>query len=198
MISGGDSACSLKRRITFLDRAEQIFVPRQRQIRIVAALQQQLHAADRDRLVDLAEQLVEAQDVAFRRSDGSIERAEVALRDADVRVVDVAVDDVGDDAVRMLARAHARRPARPSSDVGARRYSSSASAAFSRSPARTLSAMRSMVIVSPDQDAGPIRAGLRPRFRKTATDRPVRRRRFPTRSERTAPARRVRRRRACT
>ena len=44
--------------------AEQILVPRQRQIGIVAALQQQLHAADGDRLVDLPEQLLEAEHVA--------------------------------------------------------------------------------------------------------------------------------------
>ena len=97
----------LELRIALLDRAEQILVPRQRQIGIVAALQQQLDAADGDRLVDLPEQLVEAEHVALRRSDRPIERAEVAPRDADVRVVDVAVDDVGDDAVGMLARADA-------------------------------------------------------------------------------------------
>src|SRR5262249_40969024 len=38
--------------------------------------------------------------------DLTIERAEVALGHADVRVVDVAVDDVGDDFVRMLAAAN--------------------------------------------------------------------------------------------
>ena len=111
MTSGGDSACSLNVGIPLLDRAEQILVPRERQIGIVAALQQQLDAADGDRLVDLSEQLVESEHVAFGRSDGPIERAEVALRDADVRVVDVAVDDVGDDAFGMLARADRRRPA---------------------------------------------------------------------------------------
>ena len=95
----------LERGIALLDAAEQILVPRQRQIGIVAALQQQLHAADGDRLVDLAEELVEAEHVALRRSDRTVERAEVALRDAHVRVVDVAVDDVGDDALGMLARA---------------------------------------------------------------------------------------------
>ena len=38
--------------------------------------------------------------------DRTIERAEVAPRDAHVRVVDVAVDDVGDDALGMLAGAN--------------------------------------------------------------------------------------------
>ena len=69
----------------------------------MAALQQQLTAAKRDRLVDLSKDLLEAEDVALGRSDGTIERAEVAARDADVRVVDVAIDDVGDDAVGVLA-----------------------------------------------------------------------------------------------
>ena len=95
----------LEIRIALLDGAEQIFVPGERQIGVVPALQQQLHAADFDRLVDLPEDLVEAEDVAFARADVAIERAEVALRDADVRVVDVAIDDVGDGAVRMLAQA---------------------------------------------------------------------------------------------
>ena len=67
--SGGDSACSLNVGIARLDRAEQILVPRQRQVGIVPALQQQLDAADGDRLVDLSEQLVEPEHVAVRRSD---------------------------------------------------------------------------------------------------------------------------------
>src|SRR5438067_1705925 len=95
----------LERRIPCFDRAEEIFVPRERQIRIVAALQQQLDAADCYRLVDLAENLVEAEHVTLGGSDRSIERTEVALCDTDVRVIDVAVDDVCDDAVRMLAGA---------------------------------------------------------------------------------------------
>ena len=52
------------------------------------------------------------QDVAVAVPDRAVERAEVAARDADVGVVDVAVDDVGDDALGMLARAHrVRQPA---------------------------------------------------------------------------------------
>ena len=97
----------LERGIPAFDGTKQIFVPRERQVRVVPALHQQLHAADRDRFIDLAEQLVEAEDVAFRRSDGPIERAEVAPGHADVRVVDVAIDDVGDDPVRMFPRAQA-------------------------------------------------------------------------------------------
>ena len=94
----------LEVRISRLDRAEQILVPRERQVGVVAALQQQLHAADLDRLVDFPEDLFEPEHVAFARSHVAVERAEVALRDADVRVVDVAVDDVGDRAIRVLAQ----------------------------------------------------------------------------------------------
>src|SRR5436309_796023 len=42
----------------------------------------------------------------------------------------------------------------PRSGVGARRYNSNASAAFSRSPDRTFFAMRSTVIISPDTEKG--------------------------------------------
>ena len=66
--SGGDSACSLNSGYRAFDRAEQILVPLDRQIGIVAALQQQLVAADGDRLVDLAEDLLEAEHVAFASS----------------------------------------------------------------------------------------------------------------------------------
>ena len=96
----------LERGITALHRAEQVLIPLQRQIRIVSSLQQELNAADGNRLVDLPEDLVETENVSIRRSHVSIERTEVAFRDADVRVVDVAIDDVGDDAVRVLARTH--------------------------------------------------------------------------------------------
>ena len=90
-----------------LHRPEQIFVPRERQVGIVPALQQQLHAAQRARLFDLLEDLVEAEHVAFAVPDLAVERAEVAARHADVGVVDVAVDDVGDEAVRVLPPPHA-------------------------------------------------------------------------------------------
>ena len=93
----------LEVRVARLHAAEQILVPGDRQVGVVAALQQQLVAAERPGLVDLAEDLLEAEDVAFGMADGAVERAEVAAGDADVGVVDVAVDDVGDDAVGMLA-----------------------------------------------------------------------------------------------
>src|SRR5262249_56656721 len=74
----------LERRIPLFDGAKQILVPREREVGVVAALEKQLPAADRNRLVDFPEQLVEPEDVAVGGSDGPIERTEVALRDADV------------------------------------------------------------------------------------------------------------------
>src|SRR5918995_5371864 len=96
-----------ERGISLLDRAEQILVPLERKIRVVTTLQQQLAAAELDRLVDLAKDLLEPQYVALDGTDRAVERAEVAPRDADVRVVDVAVDDIGDQVVWMLPRAYA-------------------------------------------------------------------------------------------
>ena len=58
--SGGDSACSLKSGYFALIVAEQVLVPRERQVGVVPALQQQLVAAEVDRLVDLGEDLLEA------------------------------------------------------------------------------------------------------------------------------------------
>jgi hypothetical protein len=95
-----------ERRIARLDGPEQILVPLEREIRIVATLEEELSAAERDRLVDFAEDLLERENVAFAGTDGAIERTEVTPRNADVRVVDVAVDDVGDDTFGMFLRAH--------------------------------------------------------------------------------------------
>jgi hypothetical protein len=96
----------LENGISGLHSAKEIFVPVQRQVGIVPALQQQLPAPECDRLVDLPEDLLEPEHVPFSRSDRTVEGAEITAGDADIRVVDVAVDDVADDSVRMLARAH--------------------------------------------------------------------------------------------
>ena len=119
MTSGGDSACSRKSGYRCFTCRNRSSYHAQRHVRVVAALQQQLAAAERDRLFDLPEDLVEPERVALRRSDGPIERAELAARDADVRVVDVAVDDVGDDAVRDASRGRTSSARRPSRAVGA-------------------------------------------------------------------------------
>src|SRR6185369_7819000 len=70
------------------------------------ALHQHARAAERDRLVNLRADLLECADVSVGRAGSTIERAERTDDVADVRVVDIAIDDVGDDVVRMTARAY--------------------------------------------------------------------------------------------
>ena len=137
----------LEIRIALLDRAEQILVPLQRQVGIMTTLQQELRAADGQRFVDLPEHLVESEHVPVWRSDGPIKRAEVAPGDADVRVIDVAVDDVGDDALGMLAGAN---PVGEARREAASRRADTARALRQRPrrpPPRTFAAICSIVMV---------------------------------------------------
>ena len=92
-----------------LHPAEEIFVPRDRKIGIEAALEEDLHSAGVDDLLQLGSKLLARQHVPFGMADGAIERAEAAARRAHVGVVHVAVDDVRDDVVRMLASSHGIR-----------------------------------------------------------------------------------------
>src|SRR6266571_1341460 len=64
-------------------------------------LDENLPAPQRLQLVDLATDLLEREHVAFAVLRPPVEGAEFAIRDADVRVVDVPVDDVGDHVLRM-------------------------------------------------------------------------------------------------
>ena len=90
---------------------EQFFVPVERQLRVHAALQQDLVAAQGDRLLDLAVQLFARDDVALGIARPSREGAEAAAAGADVRVVDVAVDVVGAIGLGMQPAATWRRRA---------------------------------------------------------------------------------------
>jgi hypothetical protein len=96
-------------RVMPLDVAHQVQIPLERDVRIVSALKQDLHAADSLALVDLGTDLLEAQDVALGMAGAPVERAELAVGDTDVGVVDVPVDDVSD---------HVRRVPAPALGVG--------------------------------------------------------------------------------
>src|SRR5215469_13906642 len=64
---------------------------------MVAALHEQTRAAESERLLDLLEDDRLRQEVALALvARPAVEGAEVAVRDADVRVVEVAVDDERD------------------------------------------------------------------------------------------------------
>src|SRR5437667_1146397 len=88
-------------RMVSLDVAQQVQVPLERDVGVVSALHQNLDAPDRLQLVDLAADLFERQEVPVRMLGTAVERAELAVGDADVRVVDVPVDDVRDDVLGM-------------------------------------------------------------------------------------------------
>ncbi len=92
-------------RMMLLDVAEQIHVPVELQVGVVTPLHQDLDGAQLLRLVDLGADLLVRQRVGLGVLGPAVERAEVAVGDADVRVVDVAVDDVGDHVVGMALRA---------------------------------------------------------------------------------------------
>ena len=84
-------------RVALLDRAEQLFVPVDAELGVVPALHEGAGAADCQRLLDLREDHLVRQDIALAHvARLAVERAEVAVRHADVGVVDVPVDDVGD------------------------------------------------------------------------------------------------------
>src|SRR5690606_26734308 len=88
--------------VVLLDVAQEPRIPVERQVRVVSALHQDLHAAQRLRFVDLRADLFVRQPVRLVVLRPPVEGAEAAVGDADVRVVDVAIDDVADDAVRVL------------------------------------------------------------------------------------------------
>src|ERR1700752_426956 len=69
------------------------------------ALHQDPSAAERYRLIDLFADLLKAANVSVGCTRATVERAESANDVADVGVVDVAIDDVGDDVIGVTPRA---------------------------------------------------------------------------------------------
>ena len=78
---------------------EQVQIPLLGELGVMAALQQNLRPAQRQRLLDLLVQLVQRNDVRVGILLRAIKGAELAIHVADVGVVDVPIDDVGDDLV---------------------------------------------------------------------------------------------------
>src|SRR5437773_11817568 len=84
-------------RVPRLYRAEEILVVVDPEVRVMSPLHQEPGAAERDRLLDLLEDDRLRQEIPLARVSGAaVEGAEVAVRVADVRVVQVAVDDERD------------------------------------------------------------------------------------------------------
>ncbi len=86
-------------RVFLADVVEQVEIPVDRQLRVMPALHEDLDAADGGEFVEFLVDLLVGEDVMVGVLLGAVERAELAVHVADVRVIDVAVDDVGDDLV---------------------------------------------------------------------------------------------------
>ena len=129
-------------RVARLDVGEEVLVPLDPQVRVVAALQQQRRAAEVERLLDLAEDHRLRQHVALRVHRAAVERAEVAVGDAEVGVVDVPVDQNVTDVRVGRAVAHACA-ASPTLTRSREASSASASSSPRRPPARTPSRISS-------------------------------------------------------
>jgi hypothetical protein len=99
----GAEAVDVDLRELRLDAREQVQIPLLRQLRVMPALHENLRAAQRHGLLDLAVHLLRRDDVAVGVLLGAVEGAELAIDVADVGVVDVAVNDVGDDLVAASA-----------------------------------------------------------------------------------------------
>ncbi len=81
------------------DVRQQIQVPLQGQFGVMAALHQDLRAAEGDRLLNLPVHFVEGDDIRVRILLRPIKGAELAIDIADIRIIDIAIDDVSDDLV---------------------------------------------------------------------------------------------------
>jgi hypothetical protein len=96
-------------RETLFQAAEQVFKPLDLQIGMKSALQQHAGAAQLHGFSHLVVNRLEVENVAFfcqLAFQWAIEGAEGAVLGAKVRVVDVAVDDVGDHPIRMQPAPH--------------------------------------------------------------------------------------------
>src|SRR2546430_10388748 len=88
-------------RVGPLDGGERILVPLNAEFRGMAALQHDLGCAEFDGFSTSANNLIDGMRPALVVSRWAVESAELARSYADVRVVDVAVDDVRRDVVRV-------------------------------------------------------------------------------------------------
>src|SRR6185312_469992 len=94
-------AMKLEAGILCSQSAQEIFVPLDAEVRVQATLHQHPRSTQRDRFIDLCANLIHRPDVSVGRSRPAIKRAERADNVTDVGIVDVPIDDVRNDAVRM-------------------------------------------------------------------------------------------------
>ena len=93
-------------RVALLQRAQQIFVIADLQIGMQAALQEDAGAAQLEHLVNFFVNGFEGEDVTVFRAEGAVKRAKRTILGAEICVIDVAVDLVGDHAWIVFLQAH--------------------------------------------------------------------------------------------
>src|SRR5438046_4783995 len=91
---------------TLLDTGKKVLVIIDLQVRMHAALHQDARSAERNRFFDLLVNHMVGQDVGLTITLHAVERAKCAELFAHIRVIDIAIDDVADDIVRMETRAY--------------------------------------------------------------------------------------------
>src|ERR1044072_4976166 len=84
-------------------RSQQVFVTFDSKTRMQSSLHQDPGSTQRDRFVDLFANLIDRSHIGVRRARPAIESAKCANDVADIRVIDVPIDDVSDDVVRVAA-----------------------------------------------------------------------------------------------
>src|ERR1700722_149015 len=111
---GDDLGCRIAMQVNLrkalLDSAQHFFVPVNLQIGMQAALHEDAGTAKFDGLANLVVDCVEFEDVTFLCRgplERAIKRAESAVFGAEIGVVNVAIDDVGDHALRVKLPANA-------------------------------------------------------------------------------------------
>src|SRR4051794_33358891 len=86
---------------SLLNRPEQIFIPLDLQIRMKSALHQDAGSTEIECFLDLAENDVLREDVAFLVPKRPVKRAEAAVLGTEIRVINVAIDNVRSDSFRV-------------------------------------------------------------------------------------------------
>src|SRR5438445_5577300 len=94
---GRTEPVNINARILFPDVMQQVDIPRELQFLMMPALHQDLNPAHGQKFVELLINLLKAKNVMILVFLGPIKGAEFAVNVADVRVVDIAIDDISHD-----------------------------------------------------------------------------------------------------
>src|ERR1051325_6380874 len=94
---GGAKSMDIDVGILFADVLQEIDIPIEGQAWVMATLHQNLDTAGSRQLVQLVVELFEAKNIVVVIFFGAIECAKLAINIANIRVIDIAIDDIGND-----------------------------------------------------------------------------------------------------